>query len=208
MSDERLRQLERRWKETGSVEDEAAFLLGRVRAGDLTDERLELAAFCGHAGARRACPQVVRNPPQDPVRLFEEVEGSWGKRVAVGVAVAAAQAALTSCSRSGHPEAAVPTFLVDAADAAFKCPCSTHAEAAWAAYKKFSGEFWRTADAVDNRLRSAQSAALACARAAASRHDAASKAVQEAVAVAGVHGVHDEILRYLLAWALAPKSAT
>ncbi|MCW8138814.1 MAG: hypothetical protein KIT58_07910 [Planctomycetota bacterium] len=207
MTDQRLRQLERRWRETGAVDDEAAFLMERVRVGDLTSERLELAAFCGHEGARRAAPQVS-NPPQDPERLLEEVEGSWGKRVAVGVSVAAAQAALTSCSRSGHPEAAVPTYLVDAADAAFKCPCSMHAEAAWAAYKKFSGEFWRTADSLDIRLRSAQSAALACARAAASRHDAASKAVQEAVAAADIHGVHDEILRYLLAWALAPKSAT
>jgi hypothetical protein len=36
MSDERLRELERRWKETGSVEDEAKYLAERVRVGDLT----------------------------------------------------------------------------------------------------------------------------------------------------------------------------
>jgi len=54
VSDARLRELERRWKETGSVDDEASYLLERVRVGDLTRERLELAAYCGHQGARRA----------------------------------------------------------------------------------------------------------------------------------------------------------
>lgn len=54
MSDQKLRDLERRWKETGTVEDEAAYLLERVRAGDLSQERLELAAYCGHEGARTA----------------------------------------------------------------------------------------------------------------------------------------------------------
>ena len=32
MSDAKLRELERRWKETGTVEDEAAYPLERVRA--------------------------------------------------------------------------------------------------------------------------------------------------------------------------------
>ena len=44
MSDARLRELERRWRESGSTEDEAAYLRERVRVGDLTQERLELAA--------------------------------------------------------------------------------------------------------------------------------------------------------------------
>ena len=51
MSDQKLRELERRWRETGSVEDEAAYLRERVRVGDLTQERLELAAYCGNQGA-------------------------------------------------------------------------------------------------------------------------------------------------------------
>ena len=51
MSDERLRELERRWKETGSVEDEAAWLSERVRAGELTEERLRLAAALGQPAA-------------------------------------------------------------------------------------------------------------------------------------------------------------
>lgn len=60
MSDTKLRELERRWKETGSISDEAACLLERVRVGDLTRERLELAAYCGHSAACAA----LAVPPQ------------------------------------------------------------------------------------------------------------------------------------------------
>jgi hypothetical protein len=35
MSDQKLRDLERRWKETGTVEDEAAYLLERVRVAQV-----------------------------------------------------------------------------------------------------------------------------------------------------------------------------
>jgi hypothetical protein len=51
MSDTKLRALERRWKETGTVEDETAYLQERVRAGTLSQETLERAARCGHAAA-------------------------------------------------------------------------------------------------------------------------------------------------------------
>jgi len=63
VSDERLREAERRWKESGSVVDEARYLQERVRVGNLTKERLELAAYCGHEGASRLCTTV--NPPAD-----------------------------------------------------------------------------------------------------------------------------------------------
>ena len=39
--DEKLRDLERRFRQTGSPDDEAAWLLERVRVGDLTQEMLE-----------------------------------------------------------------------------------------------------------------------------------------------------------------------
>ncbi|MBL4846152.1 MAG: hypothetical protein JKY65_11545 [Planctomycetes bacterium] len=52
MGDADLRELERRWRETGSVEDEAAWLLERVRVGDLERGMLELAAYFGHRAAR------------------------------------------------------------------------------------------------------------------------------------------------------------
>jgi hypothetical protein len=54
MSDESLRELERRWKETRSVQDEARFLAERVRSGDLGAGRIRAAAYAGHAAARIA----------------------------------------------------------------------------------------------------------------------------------------------------------
>jgi hypothetical protein len=54
VSDARLRELERRWKSSGTVEDEAAYLLERVRVGNLTENNLHLAAHCFHPAAMTA----------------------------------------------------------------------------------------------------------------------------------------------------------
>lgn len=51
MSDARLRELKRRWQQSGAVDDEAAFLRERVRVGDLTALRLRIAAYAGVPGA-------------------------------------------------------------------------------------------------------------------------------------------------------------
>lgn len=59
-TDSRIRELERKWKESGSVEDEAAYLLERVRVGDLEKEKLELAAWLGQPAAE----VVVSAPPK------------------------------------------------------------------------------------------------------------------------------------------------
>jgi hypothetical protein len=53
VSDLRLREAQRR-ASTGGVADEAALIVERLRVGTLTRERLELAAFCGHAAAQAA----------------------------------------------------------------------------------------------------------------------------------------------------------
>ena len=52
VSDAELRELERRWLESRAVEDESAWLCARTRAGDLAQERLELAALWGNSSAR------------------------------------------------------------------------------------------------------------------------------------------------------------
>ena len=49
--DTRLRELERRFQATGSVEDEAAWITERLRVGELARDRVELAAYCGHEAA-------------------------------------------------------------------------------------------------------------------------------------------------------------
>lgn len=69
MSDQRLRGLERKRGET--VDDEAAWLVERIRAGTLPRERLDLAAWCGHEAAVRA---GGRPGPGDPEAWFQGLE--------------------------------------------------------------------------------------------------------------------------------------
>ena len=64
MADDRLRLLERRFRETGSAEAEAAWLRERVRQGELAAWRLDVARHCGHPGLAR--------PGQDPLAF-----GPW-----------------------------------------------------------------------------------------------------------------------------------
>lgn len=57
MTDQRLRRLEREVATSPSLESEAALLRERLRAGTLSPERLELAAYCGHRPARSLLPR-------------------------------------------------------------------------------------------------------------------------------------------------------
>ena len=60
VSDQRLRELEAAWRASGSVEDEAEYLFERVRLGELSEERLELAALLGHEAARRLTTKPIK----------------------------------------------------------------------------------------------------------------------------------------------------
>ena len=86
MSDARLHQLERAWAESGAEGDAARYLHERVRQGDLTFERLELAAYCGHEAARRVAGKVAVPPS-----FNAQIEGleRWGRAVMVRAAHAA-----------------------------------------------------------------------------------------------------------------------
>lgn len=87
VSDADFRALERRFRETEAVEDEAAWLRARVHAGELDQRRLELAAYLGHEGANRA---LVADGPPEPSsghtvhRIAALVSGlkSWDAEVA------------------------------------------------------------------------------------------------------------------------------
>jgi hypothetical protein len=56
MADSNLRSLERAFRASGSVEDEAAWLRARIQAGDLEQSKLGLAAYCGSEAARTLSP--------------------------------------------------------------------------------------------------------------------------------------------------------
>ncbi|MCW8137500.1 MAG: hypothetical protein KIT58_01180 [Planctomycetota bacterium] len=118
MSDTRLRELERRWKETGSPDDEAAYLQERVRVGDLTQERLELAAYCGHEGARRL---VDVSHPTD-IRDFVAGLARFGNDLLLSTLVVLARECLHANSDHAHSARAA----LDAKDRWINCPCSSH----------------------------------------------------------------------------------
>ena len=82
MSDARLRDLERTWRETGAVEDGAAFVLALARADKLPRQRLELLAYLGHEPASAALAELAPEPrlPRDEVggpgaRIYQWVLG-------------------------------------------------------------------------------------------------------------------------------------
>ena len=62
MSDVDLRDLERRFRETGSVEDEATWLRARVQAGELEQGRLDLAAYLCDPASLAAQRDRLPNP--------------------------------------------------------------------------------------------------------------------------------------------------
>lgn len=103
MSDQKLRDLERRFRETGSLGDEAAYLQERVRAGILPRVRVELAAYCGHEPAKRA---MAIDLPSDRKRLAGTLAtlGSQVSRPIVAcIAITAARAA-AECAQLSAPE--------------------------------------------------------------------------------------------------------
>lgn len=90
MSDERLRQLQRQWLETGLLEDHATYLRELVRVGGLEPARLELAAYCSHRAASEA---LDRRSHLDATRMrpFDWAVGlqAYGNRVPLRAAVLA-----------------------------------------------------------------------------------------------------------------------
>ena len=145
MSDGRLRDLERRFRSTGTTVDEAAWLAERVRVGELPAGRVELAALLGSEAARTI---LGAGPPPKPWKAWLEraVRTTWppnhawaalptGWEVAVRATVALARAidAPRVETRMGwvpERERDQATQALEAAEAWAACPCREHAIAA------------------------------------------------------------------------------
>ena len=81
MSD-RLHELWRVWQATHSREAEVALLTERLRLGELPLVQLDLAAFCGHAAARRVIEETGASPTPIPAEGWaDELERGWGAKV-------------------------------------------------------------------------------------------------------------------------------
>lgn len=85
MSDDRLRELERRWRTTGAPEDEGAWLSERVRAGELSPVRLHAAAALGHSAARIALSDRVWHDEATWVSVLAELQDLSVQAFAVAV---------------------------------------------------------------------------------------------------------------------------
>ncbi|MEZ6188116.1 MAG: hypothetical protein R3F62_24295 [Planctomycetota bacterium] len=85
MSDAVLRALERRWRESGELEDEVRWLQERMRLGLLGEGEVELASALGHS-ASRACAPRPRCPFRDKALLKVQP-----KRVSVALALHVAE---------------------------------------------------------------------------------------------------------------------
>jgi hypothetical protein len=82
MSDEALRELERRWRASSAVEDEAAWLAARLRVGAANASATRLRAFLGDPAARLAlddeAPSVKATPTQSVDDALERLADAHG----------------------------------------------------------------------------------------------------------------------------------
>jgi hypothetical protein len=92
-------------------------LAERVRVGELSPERLRLAAFVGHPDARDADPTA---PALEAEGFLSESLRAFAEPAVLRMAIAAGWAAVV-----GAPTAA---DLVAAMERAFLCPCGAHLE--------------------------------------------------------------------------------
>lgn len=178
MTDQRLRELERRAREGGSPEDAARWLLMRERAGELPRERLELLVWLGHAPAVAA---LAGQPLHVPRELESWVRGleRWGPEAAVRAALAAARLLLPLWS-ARHPQDPRLAEALAAAERWTIDPGPAAAEAARAAADACHG--------VLLELERAQPAGPALERELARAFREKSGAVQAALCAAG-HGI-------------------
>lgn len=134
MSDEHLRELERQWKKTGAVDDEAAYLLERIRVGDLDHAKLELAAFVGHEGARVAAPSALRVEALTDNQQVTKFLAQHGREALVRGLIASARHAVEFWANSdeapsirGLPSAQAGLWAIEEWAV---CPCDDHLECA------------------------------------------------------------------------------
>src|SRR5258706_1919609 len=75
---ERIRQLERRFQQSGTSADEAHLLVERLREGSLTRERLLVAALVGSEGAAAALGDGDRLQPLKEISWL--IDQDWTRR--------------------------------------------------------------------------------------------------------------------------------
>ena len=122
MTDQALRELERGWRQSGSPEDEALLLRERLRVGELSARRAELASYLGYPAAREA---AAVEAPEDFAAWLGGLE-AWEGDPRTRAALAIARAVLPLFDAAGlTPEFALrPRRALEALERWIDCPCS------------------------------------------------------------------------------------
>ncbi|MBX3468469.1 MAG: hypothetical protein KF878_16475 [Planctomycetes bacterium] len=115
MTDASLRELERRWRESGSLDDEVAWLAARRRSGELGRAHLELAAACGHRAAGLACGTQAASPPETYRALARTLTGVGDRLILVAVRSIAASLEETSADAATRTAASLACRATEAA---------------------------------------------------------------------------------------------
>jgi hypothetical protein len=124
VSDERLRQLERRFREARTTEAEAAWLQARLRAGAIAPERVQLAAYCDHEPAQSVLGADVPEPLYG-FRAWAKGIQHWGREATLRLVVSTAQAAWENAGASSDAQADRLLPLLRTAEAAVLDPSDT-----------------------------------------------------------------------------------
>mgnify|MGYP003656105340 CR=1 FL=1 len=116
MRDAQLQELQRRYLDSGGVEEEAAWVGAALRAGRLSHERVRFAAYLGSPGARRVAPTAARfedlfAADWEPdvcrgsaPRFLQQVLRSTGKVAAARICASAASVVREGVANLGLPE--------------------------------------------------------------------------------------------------------
>lgn len=213
MTDGRIRALERRAASTGGDDDEAAWLLARVRAGDLAPARLRLLVHLGHAAAHLATGGQggVDAPLRGVIaaRRWALGLGAFGRETCARAALALARACAGDLSFvPRHLSRAVVTDALAAVEAALREPSRARLRAVRAAKTRAITDVGWNHEVERHLLRPDAARARLVAIEAATAVGAptgprAAEAVGQAAAWAGAaHDVRRVVREALAPWAL------
>lgn len=210
-ADLRLRTAGRALAADPSPEAQGALIRERLRAGDLSQERVELAAYCGHEGARFAI-----DPECGAFGLHNEwLTGAldllaWLRGLSrwegaqVRAAMAAARVALEVAAERAkfdgrpieriHAELRAAGRAIEAAEAWAACPCEEHWNAWHEAFVNAGHLLWLPFPLFPGHLRSELRAAF--------EEERPAEGIAEAARLAGEPAVREAIQRALVEWTL------
>lgn len=161
--DERLRKLERE-AALGGLDAQAKLILQRLRAGELTEKRIRLAAYLGDGAARLA---LGKEPVRTELNLVALVAGldRWNKMASVRTIIAGSRLVLPVWE-AYHPENRAPRVAIEAAEAWALKPSEENRKAAADAMRRVQWGYDEPRDEADVSARAVAKAAWHAARAA------------------------------------------